>query len=86
MANNGVLLAGGDISNNPEMNAYYAPDLVLNGIQNMWSDMDAGLVSPTQAIARRWASGLAEDFSRKPLLWYITWEPCRLSALLLISV
>ena len=40
MANNGVLLAGGDISNNPEMNAYYAPDLVLNGIQNMWSDMD----------------------------------------------
>lgn len=41
MANNGVLLAGGDISNNPEMNAYYAPDLVLNGIQNMWSDMDA---------------------------------------------
>lgn len=41
MANNGVLLAGGDISNNPEMNAYYAHDLVLNGIQNMWSDMDA---------------------------------------------
>ncbi|MBQ9954995.1 MAG: FAD-dependent oxidoreductase [Eggerthellaceae bacterium] len=40
MAKNGVLLAGGDISNNPDMQAYYAPDLVLNGVGNMWMNMD----------------------------------------------
>ena len=40
IANNGVLLAGGDISNNPEMQAYYAPDLVLNGIANVWMNTD----------------------------------------------
>lgn len=39
-ASKGVLLAGGDISNDPEMQAYYAPELVLNGVTNMWMNMD----------------------------------------------
>ena len=40
VAKNGVLLAGGDVSNDPAMNEYFAPDLVANGIQNMWMNND----------------------------------------------
>lgn len=40
IAGSGVLLAGGDVSNDPDMNAHFAPDLVANGVQNMWMNFD----------------------------------------------
>ena len=73
MAKNGVLLAGGDISNNPEMQAHFAPELEENGVPNMWMNFDVeGNPTNTGDCEKMgvWAGGVLQQHAA-PMVHYM---------------